>query len=63
MRAGDIFENREECDEATAGVAEVWSELWNAIARSMVGEFVSLDDGVTTMGEFGTLHWQHTEPK
>lgn len=62
MRAGDIFEKREECDEATAGVAEVWSELLefsDAIARSMVGEFASLDDGVATTGEFGTLHWQH----
>lgn len=44
-----------ECNEATASVANVWnglSEFPDAVGRSTVDEFESVDDGVATTGEF-----------
>ncbi|KAL1469821.1 hypothetical protein MTO96_040853, partial [Rhipicephalus appendiculatus] len=51
---GDDSENSDECNEAIAGVAEVWSELSKfpeAVDGSTVDEFVSADDDVATTGE------------
>lgn len=54
-----MTEYPEECNEATTGVANMWSELLefpDAVDGSMIGKFVSVHDGVTTTGEFGRLH-------
>lgn len=59
VRANDGFENHEECNEATASVAEVCRELLefpDAIARSTTGEIARVGDSVVTMGEFVRLH-------
>lgn len=51
---GDDSENSDECNEAIADIAEVWSELSKfpeAVDGSTVDEFVSADDDVATTGE------------
>lgn len=51
--ASDGVETVEECNEATASAARVWSGLSEFPAAVAGGECASVDGGVATTGEFG----------